>query len=95
MANLFASIDYDGVIKLWDMRTLAVPLHTMKDAHSGKGLCLAWSVSKHTEESAHIWTGGSDCCLKSISISDIHSSGAADGTNMVSDSDANREAMDV
>jgi len=70
-ANVFASVDYSGAVKLWDMRTLNVPLYTLKSAHEGKGLCIDWVC--HSDTNASIVSGGSDCCVKSLGISDLDS----------------------
>lgn len=70
-AHLFASVDYSGAVKLWDMRTLSVPLHTLKSAHDGKGLCVDWV--RHSDSSASIVSGGSDCCVKSLGINGLDS----------------------
>jgi ribosome biogenesis protein len=75
-AHVFASVDYSGAVKLWDMRTMNVPLHTAKSAHEGKGLCIDWVW--HSDSSASIISGGSDCCVKSLGISDMHSLVAED-----------------
>jgi ribosome biogenesis protein YTM1 len=38
--NIFASADYDGVVKIWDTRAV-VPLGST-EAHTGKVLCVDW-----------------------------------------------------
>lgn len=68
-AHLFASTDYDGAVKLWDTRTLNVPLRTIKDVHEGKGLCLDWLL--HSSTDASIVSGGSDCCVRNLRVADI------------------------
>ncbi len=67
--HLFASTDYDGVVRLWDTRTLNVPLKTLKNVHEGKGLCLDWALSRGS--GANIFCGGSDCCVKAIPVDGV------------------------
>jgi len=60
--NLFACVDYDGMTQLWDVRS-SVALG-VREAHTGKGLCLAWATEGETEEAKHVAvSGGSDCCV--------------------------------
>ena len=67
----FASVDYDGVLSLWDVRSSS-PLSS-RNVHSGKALCLDWVVGSGQEpdsqhSSSQIFSGGSDCCLSFISM---------------------------
>ena len=63
---IFSSICYDGSMHLWDLRS-SVPLNTIEELHSGKGLCMDWLVESKAsnKEKLHIVTGGSDCMIKS------------------------------
>lgn len=58
--NIFASVDYDGMTLLWDVRTPVVL--GKREAHSGKGLSLAWSAASEDGQHGAV-TGGSDCCV--------------------------------
>lgn len=61
----FASVDYEGVVSLWDIRADS-PL-AAAEAHDGKGLCLDW-IPSTGNSTARLVTGGSDCMLH---VSDI------------------------
>ena len=54
--NTFASCDYDGTVRMWDLRSF-VPVDT-KEVHQGKVLCLEWAKG-----GSAILSGGSDCRL--------------------------------
>ena len=67
-------------MKIWDTRTLSIPIKTCSNIHDGKGLCLEWIIGNTNTNSdtnnsdmseASIYSGGSDCCVKSINVSDI------------------------
>jgi WD40 repeat protein len=49
--------EQDGNVKLWDIRSRAIPLHDLA-GHNGKVLSSAWA----TGDTLH--TGGSDCIVK-------------------------------
>ena len=64
--KIFASIDYNGVVNVWDIRT-SVAVGSI-EAHDGKGLALEWHVQPEDENSVTVISGGSDCCLKSTKL---------------------------
>ncbi len=67
-SNVFATSDYNGDVKVWDVRA-SVPLGT-SSAHNGKALCLLWSdanVDGNTK--SVIVSGGSDCAVKMVNFS--------------------------
>ena len=51
-----ASCDYDGVVKVWDMRS-PMPLHSLPTHAEEKALCLDWFEQG-------VATGGADCKVK-------------------------------
>ena len=51
-----ASCDYDGVVKVWDMRS-PMPLHSVSAHSEDKALCIDWFESG-------LATGGADAKLK-------------------------------
>ena len=53
--SVFASTDYDGALRVWDIRSTA-PLIT-NEVHDGKALCLLWHENV-------ILSGGSDCTVQ-------------------------------
>jgi len=53
--SVFASTDYDGALRVWDLRS-NVPLIT-NEVHNGKALCLLWHDNV-------IVSGGSDCTVQ-------------------------------
>ena len=57
----FASCDYQGLVKVWDVRS-AMPLHSLS-IHEDKALCLEWFSNK-------IASGGADCkvSLQTIAV---------------------------
>ena len=58
----FASVDYEGVIALWDIRTDAALAAI--EGHDGKGLCLDFCTTLKSGSMEYIATGGSDCILR-------------------------------
>lgn len=70
----FASVDYEGVVRLWDNRT-HVALGTA-EAHEGKGLCLDWHTSSSLQTtsgsgetaSGAVISGGSDCFISATPL---------------------------
>ena len=54
--HLCASACYDGIVRLWDVRS-TVPLHQVS-AHEGKALCLAWDGPER------VASGGADAQLR-------------------------------
>lgn len=62
--HLLGSVDYDGAVNLWDLRLHQKPLSSTA-AHSGKALCMDWY---RTEEGLAVLSGGSDCVIKSTSV---------------------------
>lgn len=59
-SNYFSSVDYDGLIKIWDLRS-TVPVASI-EAHNGKALCIDWLFT--SDEKASLITGGSDCIIR-------------------------------
>ena len=64
-ASVFATTDYAGVLRIWDVRATSSPLDTT-NAHDGKALCCAWVEIRANEESnvtdaRSLYSGGSDC----------------------------------
>ena len=64
--HLFVSGDYDGITKVWDVRS-TIPLHTVK-AHEGKLLGLSWRCYGHNESNVAFVTGGDDKKLNFFSV---------------------------
>ena len=78
-APLLASSDYDGSVRLWDMRgTVALGTH---QAHDGKALCVDWiggrgilsgkfkyEIKGCFLHSAILLAGGSDCVVRITNI---------------------------
>lgn len=60
---IFASVDYDGRVKVWDSRA-SVPLGSTS-VHDGKALCLDWFQSGGLEG---VVSGGSDCTVKRTTL---------------------------
>jgi ribosome biogenesis protein len=69
-ATIFASSDYDGVVKIWDTRAPLVPLGKSQ-AHEGKALCVDWrektSDGDNTGE-VDVLSGGSDCLVRATTL---------------------------
>lgn len=63
--QMLASIDYSGIVNVWDVRT-SVPLVNL-EIHDGKGLAVAWT-GLNDEKKRSVVSGGSDCCLKSFQM---------------------------
>jgi WD40 repeat protein len=63
--KVLASVDYAGMVSVWDVRT-SVPLSNM-EVHEGKGFAIDWTTCDQ-DNKRKIVSGGSDCCLKSITL---------------------------
>ena len=59
--NLLATACYDGVVRLWDVRS-TTPLHELT-THAGKALCLAWDAGER------VASGGTDSQLRLAALS--------------------------
>lgn len=68
-SHMLCSSDYDGTVTAWDIRSPSIPLST-KEVHDGKALCLelAHSDSDGGNAGLTIFSGGSDCCIKSSQL---------------------------
>lgn len=64
-----ASTSYDGTVKLWDIRS-SNPLHTVRAfGKEDKAMCLVWTPAKKDgKKNQSLFTGGSDCVIKLLSL---------------------------
>ena len=60
---IFATAEYDGMCKLWDIRS-TVPLFTF-GVCEGKALCLAFGECREKHE---LFCAGTDCVVKRFSF---------------------------
>ncbi len=70
---IFGSVDYAGVVRVWDLRAPKAPLGSAA-SHSGKGLCIDWLAVREGEEGegegvvVKVVSGGSDCAVKATAF---------------------------
>ena len=62
MDNIFAATDYNGDVRIWDIRA-EIPISTT-ELHTGKALCGKWLSNEENK----IITGGSDCCVRTLTL---------------------------
>ena len=63
--TVFASTDYSGTLRVWDIRATKVPL-AKTETHDGKALCVDWvkEGAAGKSEGSLLYSGGSDCVVK-------------------------------
>ena len=67
MASIFATTDYAGVVRLWDIRATTTPLDTVT-SHDGKALCATWNPTAERDGVHSLYTGGSDCNINKFAF---------------------------
>lgn len=67
MASIFATTDYAGVVRLWDIRATTTPLDTVT-SHDGKALCADWNPTADRDGVHSVYTGGSDCNINKFAF---------------------------
>ena len=65
-ATVFATADYAGWVRVWDIRSTKVPLGKA-EAHDGKALCVDWATAAEAGVgAATVFSGGSDCVVHAL-----------------------------
>jgi WD40 repeat protein len=66
-SHVLCASDYDGAVTAWDTRSPSIPLST-KEVHDGKSLCLELNEASSVSGQRTLFSGGSDCCIKSAQL---------------------------